>query len=229
MKIKGFIISLFLLTSVGVSGQGISLSFGANGIHIPDTVTLGDTLHFSCWVVNTGNDVIADNILIEAASYNQVQGLTNTRTIGGQGPNFIFPGDSTEFVPGFLSETVTQQHYLIGDNIVVIWPKVSSPVSQTTQYIFKNMFVIGSAMVSVAPETINKLQFHPQPANNQISFESNKNVLKVQIFDLLGRELNTYSLDNNVLNTTNIESGMYLINAQFEDGTSLQNKLQIQH
>jgi hypothetical protein len=53
--------------------------------------------------------------------------------------------------------------------------------------------------------------------------------VQVQIFDLLGKELHTYLLDNNVLNTANIESGMYLINAQFEDGTLLQNKLQIQH
>ena len=228
MKIKGFIFSLFLLASVGVSGQNVSLSFGVNGINIPDTVTMGDTIWFSCWVVNTGGTVITDNILIEAGRYDQTQGLTNVRTIGAQGPNIISQGDSIEFVPGFLYEVVTQQHYLIGDNIVVIWPKVGSPVTQTTQHVYQDLFVIGSS-TSVALEINNKLQFYPQPANNQISFESNKNIVQVQIFDLLGKELNAYSLDNNVLNTANIESGMYLINAQFEDGTSLQNKLQIQH
>lgn len=228
MKLKGFIFSLFLLGSVGVSGQSILLSFGENGINIPDTVTMGDTIWFSCWVVNTGNGVISDNVLIQAGRYNQTQGLTNVRAIGAQGPNVISPGDSLEFVPGFLYEVVTQQHYLIGDNIVVIWPKVSSPVTQTTQHIYHDLFVIGS-LSSVDQEITNKLQFYPQPANSQITFESSKNIVQVQIFDLLGKELHTYLLDNNVLNTANIESGMYLINAQFEDGTLLQNKLQIQH
>tara|TARA_B110000908_G_C10082115_1_gene370049 strand:+ start:107 stop:796 length:690 start_codon:yes stop_codon:yes gene_type:complete len=229
MKIKNLIFSFFLLASVGVNAQSISLSFGASGVILPDTVTIGDTIHFSCWVVNNGNGVISDNILIEAARYDQGQGLTNIRTIGAQGPNIVSPGDSMEFVQGFLYEVVTQQHYLIGDNIVVIWPKVATPVTQTTQHIYHNMFVIGSVMSVVTPEKTNKLQFHPQPANNQIYFESNKKVLRVQLFDLLGKELNTYSLDENILNTANIESGMYLISAQFEDGTFLQNKLQITH
>ena len=229
MKIKWFIFSLFLLASVGVNGQGVSLSFGANGINFPDTVTIGDTIHFSCYIVNAGDDVVTENVLIKAASYSQTQGLTNTRTVGGQGPNFIFPGDSIQFVQGFLYEVVTQQNYLIGDNIVVIWPKVAVPISQSTQYIYENMFVKGQAMVSFVSEITNKLKFYPQPANNQISFESSRNVVQVQIFDLLGRNINTYSLDKNILNTTNIESGMYLISAQFEDGTFLQNKLQITH
>ncbi len=228
MKLKGFIFSLFLLVSVGVSGQNVSLSFGENGINIPDTVTMGDTIWFSCWVVNTGSVTITDNIVIEAGRFDQTQGLTNVRAIGGQGPNVISQGDSIEFVPGFLYEVVTQQHYLVGDNIVVIWPKVGSPVTQTTQHIYQDLFVIGS-LSSVEQEIISKLQFYPQPANNQVSFESNKTIVQVQLFDMLGKELNSYSLANNVLNTANIESGMYLINAKFEDGTSLQNKLQIQH
>ena len=48
MKLKGFIFSLFLLT-VGVSGQSILLSFGENGINIPDTVTMCDTIWFACF------------------------------------------------------------------------------------------------------------------------------------------------------------------------------------
>ncbi|MDB9809349.1 hypothetical protein OAB72_01350, partial [Flavobacteriales bacterium] len=141
MKIRKIIFSLFLLASVNVSGQGISVTFGSNGIQFPDTVSLGDTVYYSCWVVNSGDDVLAENILLETANYSQSQGLTNVRTIGGQGPNFIFPNDSIQFSPGFLYEIVTQQNYLLGDNIVVIWPKVSSPINQSTQHEYKNVYV----------------------------------------------------------------------------------------
>ena len=151
------------------------------------------------------------------------------RTIGGQGPNFIFPNDSIQFSPGFLYEIVTQQNYLLGDNIVVIWPKVSSPINQSTQHEYKNVYVKGSAIISSVIDLSDKLQFFPSPANNKISFDGVKNICEIQIFDLQGRELNTFFIENNMLNTSGFKSGMYLINAQFEDGTSLQNTLQIQH
>lgn len=218
-----------MLASTTASGQGISVAFGANGIQFPDTVSLGDTLYYSCWVVNTGNDVLAENILLETANYSQLQGLSNIRTIGGQGPNFIFPNDSIQFPPGFLYEIVTQQNYLIGDNIVVIWPKVSTPINQSTQHEYKNVYVIGPAIISSVVEFSNKLQLFPNPANNQISFDGVKNICEIQIFDLLGKELNTFFIENNMLNTSTFKNGVYLINAQFEDGTSLKNTLQIQH
>lgn len=229
MEIRKIIFSLFLLASVSVNGQGISVTFGANGIQFPDTISLGDTVYYSCWVVNAGDDVLAENILLETANYSQAQGLTNVRTIGGQGPNFIFPNDSVQFSPGFLYEIVSQQNYLLGDNIVVIWPKVSTPINQSTQHEYKNVYVQGPAIVSSVIELSNKLQFFPSPANNQISFDGAKNICEIQIFDLLGRELNAFFIENNMLNTSSFKNGMYLINAQFEDGTSLQNTLQIQH
>ena len=104
---------------------------------------MGDTIWFSCWVVNRGEDVLAENILLKAARYDANLGLVNSRTIGGQGPNFIYPEDSIEFVPGFLFEVVTSTYYLIGDNIVVIWPKadVPSSISQTNQYSYNNLHV----------------------------------------------------------------------------------------
>ena len=229
MKIRKIIFSLFLLVSISVNGQGISVTFGANGIQFPDTISLGDTVYYSCWVVNSGDDVLAENILLETANYSQSQGLTNVRTIGGQGPNFIFPNDSIQFSPGFLYEIVTQQNYLLGDNIVVIWPKVSSPINQSTQHEYKNVYVKGSAIISSVVDLSDKLQFFPSPANNKIIFDGVKNICEIQIFDLQGRELNTFFIEKNMLNTSSFKSGMYLINAQFEDGTSSRNTLQIQH
>ena len=218
-----------MLVSISVNGQGISVTFGANGIQFPDTISLGDTVYYSCWVVNSGDDVLAENILLETANYSQSQGLTNVRTIGGQGPNFIFPNDSIHFSPGFLYEIVTQQNYLLGDNIVVIWPKVSSPINQSTQHEYKNVYVKGSAIISSVVDLSDKLQFFPSPANNKIIFDGVKNICEIQIFDLQGRELNTFFIEKNMLNTSSFKSGMYLINAQFEDGTSSRNTLQIQH
>ena len=75
----------------------------------------------------------------------------------------------------------------------------------------------------------NKWRYHYLHANNKISFDGVKNICEIQIFDLQGRELNTFFIEKNMLNTSSFKSGMYLINAQFEDGTSSRNTLQIQH
>lgn len=230
MKIKGLIISLCILVSIGANGQGISVSFGYNGIEFPDTISLGDTINYSCWVVNKGDDVLAESILINTAGYSQSQGLMNTRTIGGQGPNFIFPNDSVQFTPGFLYEVVTQQNYLIGDNIVVIWPKVSTPVNQSTQYEYKNVYVKGSAIISASYELKNEVQFYPQPANTFLKLSTSKMVKSVQLFDLLGRTIESdIRLDQGSIDVTSISSGIYLVHVFFEDGTSIQEKLEIQH
>ena len=148
MKVKAFILSFvtcLFAFNLNAQNSSINISFGQNGISIPDTVTMGDSIWFSCWVVNSGEDVLAENILLKAARYDASLGLVSNRTIGGQGPNFMYPDDSIQFVPGFLFEVVTNQNYLIGDNIVVIWPKADVPntISQTNQYIYSNYSYYG--------------------------------------------------------------------------------------
>ena len=167
MKTRLFILlfTLFFVAFNAKAQTSISLSFGYNGINIPDTVTMGDTIWFSCWIVNDGDDVLAENVLIKAARYDAISGLVSKRTIGGQGPNFIYPNDSIHFVPSFLFEVITTQNYLTGDNIVVIWPKADVPnsIGQTNQYIYKNLYVLSNSISSIKEQReIETSYFYPQ-------------------------------------------------------------------
>tara|TARA_B100000767_G_C19765639_1_gene537356 strand:- start:171 stop:860 length:690 start_codon:yes stop_codon:yes gene_type:complete len=229
VKISKIILILFLLASLNVSGQSISVTFGANGIQLPDTISVGDTVYYSCWVVNSGGNILNDNISLKTANYSQFNGLTNERSLGCLASNFIYPNDSIQFIEGFIYEVVTQQNFLLGDNIVVIWPKVLSPLSQSTQYEYKNIYVQGPSMISSVLDISDQLKLFPIPADNEVIFDGDKNVIKAQIFNVLGKELDTYFIENNMLNTTNFKNGIYLMNIQFKDGTSSQNKLKIQH
>ena len=153
---------------------------------------MGDTIWFSCWVVNRGEDVLAENILLKAARYDANLGLVNSRTIGGQGPNFIYPEDSIEFVPGFLFEVVTSTYYLIGDNIVVIWPKadVPSSISQTNQYSYNNLHILSNSSISSISEKFGQKQYiYPQPATDKLYFNSPELITSVKIFNILGKQV----------------------------------------
>ena len=231
MKTKALILSfitfLFVFNS-NAQNSSINISFGQNGISIPDTVVMGDSIWFSCWVVNNGEDVLAENILLKAARHDANLGLVSTRTIGGQGPNFIFPDDSIQFVPGFLFEVVTNQNYLAGDNIVVIWPKADVPntISQTNQYIYSNVHVLSNSISSISEKTSKAHYFYPQPAKDKIYFNSSLDLITVKIFNILGREVAFHSIPvSPIISISHLPQGLYLLKMQTEKGEEKTQKL----
>lgn len=230
MKTKAFILTfIFSLSIIASNAQNsINLRFGQNGINIPDTVTIGDSIWFSCWVVNGGEDVLAENVLIKAARYDASLGLVSNRTIGGQGPNFIYPNDSIQFVPAFLFEVVTNQNYLIGDNIVVIWPKADIPnsIGQTNQYVYKNVHVLSNAMSSFAEQSENRTgQFYPQPANDRIFFNSSDQITAVKIFNILGKEVVAFDNLKSSISIAEFPQGVYFLKIHTHNGHEKLQKL----
>ena len=232
MKTKALILSvitcLFAFNS-HAQNSSINISFGQNGISIPDTVVMGDSIWFSCWVVNSGDDVLAENILLKAARDDPSLGLVSNRTIGGQGPNFISPDDSIQFVPGFLFEVVTNQNYLIGDNIVVIWPRADVPntISQTIQYIYSNLHVLSNSILSISEKTSQAHYFYPQPAKDRIYFNSSSDLITaVKIFNILGREVASYNISaSSPIAISHLPQGIYLLKMQTEKGEEKLQKL----
>jgi len=222
-----FITCLFTFNS-NAQNSSINISFGQNGISIPDTVTMGDSIWFSCWVVNSGDDVLAENILLKAARDDPSLGLVSNRTIGGQGPNFMYPDDSIQFVPGFLFEVVTNQNYLIGDNIVVIWPRADVPntISQTSQYIYSNLHVLSNSISSISEKTSKAHYFYPQPAKDRIYFNSSSDLITaVKIFNILGREVASYNVSASPIAISHLPQGVYLLKMQIEKGEEKLQKL----
>ncbi len=224
-----FITFLFAFNS-NSQNSAIDISFGQNGISIPDTVVMGDSIWFSCWVVNSGGDVLAENILLKAARHDANLGFVNTRTIGGQGPNFMSPDDSIQFVPGFLFEVVTNQNYLVGDNIVVIWPKADVPntISQTNQYIYTNVHVLSSSILSISEETSSKAHyFYPQPAKDKIYFNSSLDLItSLKIFNILGKEVACHNISvSSIISISHLPQGLYVLRMQTEKGEEKIQKL----
>ena len=65
-----FIITFILLCSLyNLVYSQAHLSFGYNGVVHQDTVSHGDTLFFSFWVLNTGNAPLNDSIQLKVLSF----------------------------------------------------------------------------------------------------------------------------------------------------------------
>ena len=229
MKLRHFIIIIFLGSSTFTSGQNIALSFSSNNISLPDTVSMGDTIWYNCWVVNDGNSVITDQIALRAARLCQPQGLVDEREIGHINPGALFPGDSIELPLVMMYEVVIQQNYLPGDNIVVIWPRVQVSGSQVNEHLTSNVHVLYNSMISSIDDAIKSKDNISYFSDKTIHFLNEFSISEVALYNMLGNEV--YKSNSPLLKKINLEntpSGTYLMVIRLTDGTIRKEKLVLQ-
>ena len=229
MKLRNFIIIFFLGSSTFTSGQNIALSFSSNNISLPDTVSMGDTIWYNCWVVNDGNSVITDQIALRAARLCQPQGLVDEREIGHINPGALFPGDSIELPLGMMYEVIHQQNYLTGDNIVVIWPRVQVSGSQVNEHLTSNVHVLYNSMISSIDDAITSKDNIFYFSDKTIHFLNKFSASEVVLYNMLGNEV--YKSNSPLLKKINLEntpSGTYLMVIRLTDGTIRKEKLVVQ-
>ena len=226
MKLRHFIIFFFLGSSTFTSGQNIALSFSSNNIALPDTVFMGDTIWYNCWVVNDGNSVITDQIVLRAARLCQTQGLVDEREIGHINPGALFPGDSIDFSSETFYEVVHQQNYLTGDNIVVIWPRVQVSGPQVNEHLTNQIHVLNNSMIISLNDAIKIKENGFYFLDKTIHFLNKFLVSEVVIYNMLGNEM--YKSNSQFLkkiNLQNIPNGTYLLVIRCTDGTIRKEKL----
>jgi len=223
------IIIIFLGNSTFLSGQNIALSFSSSTISLPDTISMGDTIWYNCWVVNDGNSVITNQISLRSARLCQSQGLVNEREIGHINPGALFPGDSIEMPLSMMNEVIHQQNYLTGDNIVVIWPRVQLSGLQTNEHLTAQIHVLNNSMISSLKSAITTKDIAFYFSDKIIHFLNEFSVSEVVLYNMTGNEVyksNSPSLKK--INLQNASSGTYFLVIHFSDGTIRKEKLILQ-
>ena len=229
MKLRHFVIIFFLGSSTFTSGQNIALSFSSNNISLPDTISMGDTIWYHCWIVNDGNSVITDQIALRAARSCQPQGLVDEREIGHINPGALFPGDSIELPLGMMYEVVHQQNYLTGDNIVVIWPRVQVSGSQANEHLTNQIHVLNNSMINSLNDAIKIKEKGFYFLDKTIHFFNKFPVSEVVLYNMLGNEV--YQSNSQFLKKINLQNtpnGTYLLVIRLTDGTIRKEKLIVQ-
>ena len=225
MKLKQIIFIIFIGISTLTSGQNITLSFSSTAISLPDTISMGDTTWYHCWIVNEGNSVITDHIALRAARICQAQGLVDEREIGHINPGALYPGDSIELPLGMMHEIVHQQNYLTGDNIVVIWPRVQTTYSQDNEHVTTNIHILNSSMISSLNDDVSKdNSFYL--SDNTIHLQNEVPLSQVFLYNMIGNQV--YQSNSQLLKKINIQNapnGTYLLVMYLLDGTIMKEKL----
>ena len=165
-KIMAFV--LFLFFSIGsnpVFAQSY-LSFGSSGVQHEDTLHIGDSIHFSFWLVNQGNVPVNDTLQVLCETFDIIGSSISSMTIGDYF-NVASTLDIGDSILINITELVTFSSYVLGDNIIVIWPASVGPGSidtSTTPIHILNSVVAGFELEGSS----NDLTAFPNPTNDYL-------------------------------------------------------------
>ncbi len=165
---------LIAILSLGLAfGQQVNLAFGSKGvIGIPDSVTFGQKLDVSFYLVNMGPDTINQEVLIRYA-VDTVDFPSEYEIVASSGPvaNWL-PGDSMYFA---FEDTVDRPAFVAGDNVTIVWP--TTIISSPGNIEFYNEDVIVSDIQAIG---INELDFEvnifPNPSSDRINIGTEESI-----------------------------------------------------
>ncbi|SDX27882.1 T9SS-dependent choice-of-anchor J family protein [Aequorivita viscosa] len=96
-----------------------------------------------------------------------------------------------------------------------------------TQSDFEGPHSFSTITLSVDQSNLLSFTYYPNPVQNSFIIHSNKRMSNVQFFAINGAILKEVAVDANVLqlNISNFSNGIYFMNATFEDGSKIVQKL----
>lgn len=68
-------------------------------------------------------------------------------------------------------------------------------------------------------------EFYPNPTKDYISFKNPEKIQQVQIFDATGKSFNIRGFENNKLNVSNLNQGVYYLVIKMKDGKTVSKKV----
>ncbi len=189
-------------------------------IGLPDTLNANGTYSFSFQIRNVGNTLYSGSINFDFFVDSMIPG--NTESFGANQVGSFAPGDSA-IVPVTYNFSISNNTFNIGDNVVVVWPRAINPNSAVDSLTF-HVFITNLNSVEESDKTAD-LKIFPNPAQDFVSFTSEKNrIEEVKLYDMSGR-LVLQSKDHLKIFTGHLTKGVYIAEAQFTDGIISRRKI----
>lgn len=223
---KIVIILLFVLALSPKTRAQIHLSFGTPGVHYDDSVSYGDFLSFAFWIVNDGPDTLIEPIDINLVITDSSNTTSSTAYLGNFSltNNFLSPNDSLFIVSW---DYLSPQSYMLGDNIVVIWPSFVSPITPISYDIFTGNLFVSSISSMQEKVSENGFLIYPNPVIDKaiIQTQIQSNIEKLRMLDISGKVIRDIQIKNKqyvVFQKKEIPKGVYFIEMTTNEKKDLQ-------
>ena len=221
---KKYLLIVLVLGAFHLKAQvaNVHLSFGTTGVVYPSNVNEGAMISFSFWMVNTGNIPLNSSIeMIIAVEDSSSPVSYSTSSLG----NFIdvdsvlSPNDSIFII---IWDQVNSAKYMLGDNIVVIWPNFYSPFPSTSDE-FTGIINV-STLSSVAQKQSEDFNIFPNPITETAIIKTQHTISTFKMFDILGNVVRyVENVHDNfmAINKNELESGIYFIELKIGETTQI--------
>ena len=195
-RIIAFVFFLFFsIVSSTLTAQS-ELSFGSSGVQHEDTLYIGDSIHFSFWLVNQGNLIINDSVQVLCETFDNIGASISSMSIGGT-YNTAGPLNVGDSILINITELVTFSSYVLGDNIIVIWPASIATGGVDTSS--TPIHILNSISAKFEFETSSfDLAAFPNPTNDDLILSNN-----------LGLPMTGITVSDNQGNLLYIDKGTY--------------------
>jgi hypothetical protein len=189
-------------------------------IGLPDTLNANGTYSFAFQVRNVGNSLYSGSINFDFYVDSMTPGTS--QSFGANQVGGFTPGDSA-IVPVTYNFNINNSTFNIGDNVVVVWPRAINPNSAADSLTF-HVFITNLNSIDESDKTAD-LKIFPNPANDFVSFTSEKNTIEeVKLYDMSGR-LVLQSKEHLKIFTGHLTEGVYIAEAHFADGIISRRKI----
>ncbi len=191
-------------------------------VGLPDTIVDGDEITFFMTVSMTSPLFYQGDVFVELEYGGSLHAVDTSMAVN----NFLGPN---------VPNTVQASHRLstdddlnIGDNVVVVWPRIGDGTSPPQEVSNPYETIITIIEPSGIDENTPKRtpMFHPNPANNTIQLASYLigSSITISVFDMQGRSVIS-NVNSDRMDVSQIPVGVYLIQIDGNDGTRHTDRL----
>ncbi len=189
-------------------------------VGLPDTLNANGQYSFGFMVRNVGNSLYSGTINFDFFVDSMTPGTSQSFGVGQVGG--FTPGD-TATIPVTYTFSISNNTFNIGDNVVVVWPRGINPNSTLDSLTF-HVYITNLNGVEENEKT-SDLKVFPNPANDFVSFTSEKNKIEeVRLYDMSGR-LVLVSKEHLKIFTGHLTEGIYIAEAVFSNSVITRRKI----
>jgi len=223
-------LAAFLLAVAPFIGKAQTYFLNVDSVvGIPDTIVNGQSVSFTLWLTNQSNLGF--------------QGSVETMLTFPDAQDSLLVADSSVFATSFLSAQMQSQVFVthqfttegsdamvLGDNVVVVWPKIfhgpSEPSQEVTKF-FTATFHLVEPLGVVDREHTDGMRIYPNPASDVVYIElpGTERVHLVELRDFTGRTVVTFRQGERHIPLVDLPRGLYTVRTSTESGRVFHSRL----
>ncbi len=232
---RSTLLKLILVLALGVNvtsawSQTYFLSVDSV-VGIPDTIVNGQVVSFTMFLTNQSTLVFQGGVDVILEFPGTSDSLMADSAALGNG--FLAPQSQTQVFVTHQFTTEDNNAMVIGDNVVVVWPKIAAgpaePAQEVTKFFTTSFYLVEPLSVQDREKvTVRPLTMYPNPAQDEVrlALPVHEELAHAEVIDALGRVVLVAGRQE-LLSIRMLPSGLYTVTVQCSSGEVYRGRLSV--